>query len=412
MSAKTDAKTENSTLPAGSGKIIFILALGQMFAMMNVGSFGAFMPAISRDLDVSIPMLGQITGMIFFGAAGISLLAGPLADKYGKRHILVIGLSAIVVSTFFTMLAPSYGWLLAARLISAISAGMVAGTTLATAGTLFDGAARRQAMSWIGSGVAAGPIVGIPVLTLIASFTSWRISYGVLCLAALIWIFLLRRIVPNDGRSPDRRIDIADIVNAYRPLLGDRSMLRLYGSTLTRAICWVGVLTYVGAYLGNELGFSTRNIGWAYVAGGGGYFIGTKLAGTRVGDMDLHVLYGAMTLAMGVFISLAITLPVGAPGAVGLLAIGALAGGLGFVGLITLVSSTSSGGQGTTMSLNAAMFTLGSSLGGFLGAALLATGGYAALGLGLFGFSLISTALAWPPWLVVRRLMPRQAAID
>ncbi|MFW6074794.1 MAG: MFS transporter [Chloroflexota bacterium] len=414
MSSRSDHASQNPIAPHSprSGHIIFILALASMVGMLNVGSFGAFMTAISRDLDVSIPLLGQIQTLIFLGAAGVSLLAGPLADKHGKRRIIIIGLSAIVISSIGTMLAPSYGWLLATRLISVVSAGMLAGTTLATAGSLFDGADRRRAMSWIASGIAAGPIIGIPMLTLVASLSSWRVSYGVLAALALVWIFLLRRVIPDDGTRSEHRIKVEEIVAAYRPLLADKSMLRLYGATLTRAICWIGILTYVGAYLGDELGISTREIGWSFMVGGSGYFIGTKLAGTRLGEVNLRVLVGLSSIAMGTFISLAVTMPVGAAGAVGFLTIGAIAGGLGFVGLITLVSAESPAGQGTTMSLNSAMFMLGSSFGGLLGGLLIAVGGYGALGVGLLGFSIVSTSLVWQPWLALRRALPSRAVIE
>lgn len=404
---------EKSQASSRSGRIILVLALGSMLGMLNGASLGAFMPAISRDLDVSIPLLGQIMTLIFFGATGVSLLAGPMADKYGKRRILTIGLSAVVASTFFTMFAPTYGWLLPARLISVISAGMLAGTTLATAGSLFEGTARRRAMSWIASGIAAGPIIGIPTLTFIASLSSWRVSYGVLSALALVWIFLLRRVIPDDGLKPGNRINLEEIAAAYRPLLADRSMLHLFGATMTRAICWIGILTYMGAFLSEELGLSTREIGWFFMVGGGGYFIGTKLAGTRIGDIaNPRVLFGITTLSMGILLSLAIIVPVGVLWTATLVALGAIAGGLGFVSLITMVSSESPAGQGTTMSLNSAMFMLGSSFGGFFGGILIAFGGYGALGTGLLGFSLLSTSLVWQPWLVVRRAFPGRVLIE
>jgi predicted MFS family arabinose efflux permease len=67
------------------------------------------------------------------------------------------------------------------------------------------------------------------------------------------------------------------------------------------------------------------------------------------------------------------------------------------VALVTLVSSSSPAGQGATMSLNAAVFQVGSALGGLFGGLLLALGGYASLGLGLTGFAFLATALVWRP---------------
>ena len=393
MPAKMGSTAEDEIRPRG---IILVLALAAMVGMVNMASLGAFMPVISRDLDVSIPVLGQVTTATFIGAAIISVFSGPMADFYGKRRVLIVGLIAVILSALGTSLAPSFGWLFAARLISSVSAGVLAGTTLATAGTLFDGDERRRAMSWIASGIASGAIVGIPFLTIIASFSSWRGAYGVIAGFAVIWLMLIRRQLPNDARNGGT-LRIGKILSAYRPLLGSSTMLRLYGSTITRAIGWVGTLTYIGAYLGAELGLETSRIGWAYMAGGGGYFIGTKVAGGRLGGHDLKVVYGVGTIAMGVFLGLAVALPVGAIAAVAILTVAAIAGGFGWVALVTLVSSSSPAGQGTTMSLNAAMFQVGSAFGGLCGGVLLAVGGYATLGLGLMGFAFLAASLVWRP---------------
>ncbi len=376
--------------------VALTLALAAMLGMVNGASLGAFMPDISRDLDVSVPLLGQITTAIFLGGTAISFCAGPLADLYGKRRILVIGLCAVSLSAFGTTFAPTYGWLLGTRLISAISAGILAGTTLAMAGTLFDGDERRRAMSWVASGMAAGAIIGIPLLTIIASFSSWRGAYAVISGIALVWIVLIRRLLPNDA-SDGGPLRVRKILTAYKPLMRDRTMLQLYGSTIARAIGWVGTLTYIGAYLGEELGLATSQIGWAYMVGGGGYFIGTKVAGGRLGGRDLRAVYGIGTIAMGVLLGLAMALPVGAAAAIAIMGCAALAGGFGWVGLVTLVSTSSPAGQGTTMSLNAASFQLGSAFGGLFGGVLLATGGYPTLGIGLMGFAFLATSLVWRP---------------
>ena len=174
-------------------------------------------------------------------------------------------------------------------------------------------------------------------------------------------------------------------------------MILLYGSTVARAIGWFGTLAYIGAFLGDEHGFSTGEIGWAYLVGSGGYFLGTKLSVGRIGNIGPRKLYGVMTSLMGLFVGLSITLPFGSIMSILVLTIGATASGIGFVVFVTLMSTETTAGQGTTMSLNAAMLALGGALGGLFGGLFLAVGGYALLGLGLMGFSFASAALVWRP---------------
>lgn len=393
MPATTEANTSGHVRPQ---LVILTLAVGAMLGMLNGFALGPFMPAISRDVDVSIPLLGQVVTATFVGATAVCIFAGPLADMYGKRRVITLGLLSLTLSAFGTALSPDFGWLLATRMISAISAGTMAGTTLAMAGTLFDGDERRRAMAWIASGIAAGGVVGIPLLTLIAEFSSWRVSFGAVGALGLLWMLLNRRLLPDDALNGGQ-LQLAKILAAYRPVLQDRTMLTFYGSTVLRSIGWVGTLTYIGAYFGDELGLSTSEIGWAYMVGGGGYFVGTKIAGSRFTGVDLRTIYGTATIAMGIFLALSISLPFGAIPSIGLIALAGITGGFGWVALVTLVSTSSPAGQGTTMSLNAAMFQVGSALGGLSGGLLLAFGGYATLGLGLMGFAFLAVSLVWRP---------------
>lgn len=386
------------TVSSGPSRLIIpVLAITGLLGAMNQMSLGAFLPVISRDLSVSVPLLGQITTAIFLGSAGIGLLAGPLADQFGKRRLLVIGLGVVAVSCVGTMLAPSYGWLLAARMLSAISGGILVGTAFATAGTLFTDDTRLRAMGWIAGGVASSAIVGIPILTLIASVTSWRGAYGAVSVLAMLGILLIRRLLPDDTISDSGRIEIGNILAAYRPLIHQRSMLALYSATLVRAIGWTGTLAYIGAYLGQELGLSTREIGWAYMAGGGGFFLGTKLAGSRLGGLGPRELFAISTVTSGIMLGLSIALPVGPAASIAILTGGGIGGGVGQVLLVTLVSTETPAGQGTTMSLNQAMFALGSALGGLFGGMLLALGGYTTLALGLMGFMTMAAVIVWRP---------------
>ncbi|MEZ4521358.1 MAG: MFS transporter [Thermomicrobiales bacterium] len=392
--------------------ITLTLSAAAMLGMLNGFALGPFMPDISDDVGVSIPLLGQVATATFVGAMAICLFAGPLADLYGKRRIITVGLLTLAVSAAGTALAPDFGWLLAARMVSAVSAGTLAGTTLAMAGTMFDGDDRRRALAWIASGVAVGGVIGIPVLTLIAALSSWRMSFGVVAVAGLLGVFAMRRMIPDDA-IPGSRLQLRNILSSYRPLIGDRPMLSLYGSTTLRAIGWVGTLTYIGAYFADELGLSTAQIGWAYMVGGGGYFVGTKIAGSRFQNINLRTLYGISTLLMGIFLGLSISLPAGAIPSICLVAIAGITGGVGWVGLVTLISTSSPAGQGTTMSLNAAMFQIGSALGGLFGGLLLAVGGYATLGLGLMAFAFLAASLVWRPSPMAIPARPKTAtAVD
>ena len=407
MSATFDS-TSSGAIQRSGWPLIGVLALTVFVTTSNGASLGAFIPELAADLDAGVPLLGQVTTAVFLVSAFVSLVAGPIADYYGKRRIIQYGLLILAISAGGTLLAPAYSWFLAARLLSALSGGFIVGNTLALTGTLFGGEERRRALSWVTAGTASAPIIGVPLLALLASFSSWRGAYGAVAGVSMIVLLLVRARVPDDTQRQAERFSSTAFLDAYRPLLRSRPMLRIYTASALRATSWVGLLTYLGAFLGDTLGLGVREIGWGYMLGGAGYFVGTKLAGARLGGLDLRLLYGASTMLMGVLLGLAFILPADGVRIAVALTLAAAFSGIGWVTLVTLMSSETPAGQASTMSLNAVLFALGSGLGGFAGGALLALDGYGALGLGFLLFGGASGLLIWHPLARIRRLRTRR----
>jgi DHA1 family inner membrane transport protein len=399
-------ETQTTTTRFASASVL-VLALTTGLTATNMAALGAFIPTISDEMHVSVPLLGQVTTAVFVLGAGFSLFSGPLADHIGKRRVIFIGLATLIISAAGTALAPSFGWLLATRLISAFSGGAVIGSALAMAGGAFTGDERRRAISWISTGTASAAIAGIPLMALLASATSWRVAYSVVAGLGLLWFMLILRLIPDDATHTRQPFRIAQILAAYRPLVGARPMHTLFLASLLRAISWVGVLTYLGAFFADQFGMSTGEIGWTYMVGGTAYFGGTKLSGGNLAGLEPRNAFALSVFAMGGLLCLTMLLPLNPFFSIGLLALAAVGGGVSWVLLVTLLASETPAGQGTTMALNSGVFSLGSALGGAAGGGLLALGAYPVMALGLAGFAVVATALVWLP---STALLPRRAA--
>jgi predicted MFS family arabinose efflux permease len=214
------------------------------------------------------------------------------------------------------------------------------------------------------------------------------VAAGVAWLAAA-WL-------PRDVRRPTDQLRLRTLGGAYRPLLTHIPTLRLYTSSVLRAICWYGMLTYFGAYLGDELGLSTRAIGATYMLGGGGYFLGSLLAGGPLAGIPARRLIVGGNVAMALFLALAFSSLAGTIGTIAVMPAAGFSGALGWVGLAALLTAESPAGVGTTMTLHGSLFNLGAAGGGAVGGLILSLGGYDALAFGLPVFGLASALLARP----------------
>jgi DHA1 family inner membrane transport protein len=389
--------------------VIATLALSAMLSTTYVVGLSAFLPFIADEFDTSVPVLGQITTIVFLiGAAG-GILIGPLADRHGQRRFQMCGAILVIVGALGTAAATGFGTLLIVRLATALSAGMLNAVTLAAAANLFGGDERRKALSWVISGVAGGPIVGVPFLTLVASVSNWRVAHVALALLAAVVLALQWSFLPAGQRGGDSApFRISSLLAAYRPLVRSRPMLAIFTAHCARVIAWVGIMTYMAAFLSGKHGLSEGEIGWAVMITGLGYFTGSRLAGGRLGFLPLRPLYALTTALMGAAMLAALTLPIGPIGVIGIVTVAALFASASFVCQTTLLANETPAGRSTTMSLNSTFFNIGSAGGGAVGGGLIALSGYTALAVGLAGFSVVSALLVWRP----RRQEETEPAIE
>jgi predicted MFS family arabinose efflux permease len=151
---------------------------------------------------------------------------------------------------------------LAFSVVGGLGDALVFGLALALCGTRFEGDARRRALGWTIGSVSSAPIVGIPLLTAIGGVSGWRVALaaGGLATAGAAWFVAAS--LPPDGRRPTTPLQARTLFGAYTPLFRHPPILRLFGIAVLRATWWGGLLTYLGAFLGDAVGLSTREIGF------------------------------------------------------------------------------------------------------------------------------------------------------
>ncbi len=131
-------------LPAAPSRVQLLLCLSAFLAALNFFAPTPFYPQMAHDLQTTVPLLGQVVTLMALISAGLGLLAGPLADRYGYRWPLVIGLLAIAVGLLGTGLAPIYPVLLGLGVVMGLGDALAYSLPFAIATTYFSGIAQRE----------------------------------------------------------------------------------------------------------------------------------------------------------------------------------------------------------------------------------------------------------------------------
>lgn len=389
------AGMEGDAARVGRGGLV-ALCLVILLGVTNNVALGAFLPVVAVDLRTTVPLLGQIVTVVSLLAVPLALLIGPLADQYGHRRMILIGVLLTVASAAASALAPDYPTLLVARLLSAPGGAIMVSVPLAVAGSVFTGDGRRRALSWLVAAFSGGSILGLPLLTTVGAAFGWRAGFGILALFLAALIPAVARL-PHPTPVVGGAFSPRTIAVAYAPLVRHGPMLLVFGAASLRAVGWLGMLTYLGAFYAERHGLDTRQIGYTYMAGGAGYFLGSLAAGTRLGRFSPRHLCAATTALVALLLAIAFALPAGVLSVTLLLTLSAVAASFGWVCLTTILTTETPAGGATTMVLTGAFMNLGGALGGALGGVLLALGSYPALGFGLSLAILASVPLLWWP---------------
>jgi MFS transporter, DHA1 family, inner membrane transport protein len=373
------------------------LCLGSFVAALTSNAPSPFLADMARDLDTTVPVLGQVTAAMLLLSAGLGLVLGPLADRYGHRRLILLGLVAAIATQVVYGVAPLFQVLFLASLWGAFAAATVPALSLAIASTHFSGQAARRAVGWTVAGLAGSAIVGVPILTTIGGVANWRTAFLAASIMTMVVLLLVANWLPPDQQQDQSSLRLRGFLSVYRPLLSDRTMARLYTCCVLRSVCWFGLLTYVGAFLDEQLGFSTPEIGFVYMLGGSGYFLGSLAAAGPLTHIPPLPLLAVGNGVMGVLTGCVLAASFGTTITVAMFPVLGFAGAVGWVGLVGLLAEKTPIGSGTTMVLNGSLLNLGAFGGGAAGGALIALGGYTGLAIGLPGFGLLSAIVAWPP---------------
>lgn len=388
--------TAEARVPATASRAALVtLCVAGFLAALNFFATSPFYADMAGDLDTSVPLLGQLVTVMLLISAALGLVVGPLADRFGIRGLLALGMGAVAVNLFGTAVTPSYAVLLPLAIVGALGDALVFGLTFAMASTLFDGDARRRAIGWAMASVSIAPVIGVPVLTAVGGFLGWRIALaaaGVLAVAA-VWMTLVA--LPPGRGDADGPLDLRRFLAAYAPIRSHPPTRRLLAVTGLRAVWMLGIVTYLGAYLREELDLSTERVGFYYMAAGVGGMLGSFVGGSRLAAASPRRIIALSNLIGCGLGSLVLVSTAG--WALFLLPLMSVAAIIASVGVTSLISVESPAQAGTTMVLNSSLMNLGAAAGAGVGGLLLAIGGYGALALGMPLVAVAAAALVLLP---------------
>ncbi|NNE72403.1 MAG: MFS transporter, partial [Acidimicrobiales bacterium] len=136
---------------------------------------------------------GQVITVFFMGLALAQIVYGPLADRFGRKPILYVGIGIYLLGAIGSALAPSFGWLLASRFVWGVGAAGSRVVATAIVRDRFVGNAMAKAMSQIMAVFVLVPVIAPSLGAVIIEVVPWRgVFWFCVVWAVLIGLWSLR----------------------------------------------------------------------------------------------------------------------------------------------------------------------------------------------------------------------------
>ena len=193
-----------------------------LFEMLDMSILNVALPTIGRELGASTTALQWVTGAYAVVFGGLMLAFGALADRFGRRRIMLVGLVLLGAASLSTAFVTTAGQLIAVRVTMGVAAAMTTPGSMALAFRLFDSDGLRvratTLISTVGMvGLAIGPTTGGFVLAV----APWQVLLLVNVPIAVLAIIGVRSGIAADDPA-DLHRDPVDLLGA---LLGTATVV-------------------------------------------------------------------------------------------------------------------------------------------------------------------------------------------
>jgi EmrB/QacA subfamily drug resistance transporter len=210
------ATPEASEAPERAGLVLAALILVAAVANLNLSVANVALPSIGKAFDASQTSLNLIAVGYSLGLAASVLYLGAVGDRYGRKLLLLLGVTLSVPACLFAAYAPSDEALALARVLGGVSAGMAYPTTLALITALWAGPARTRSIAlWsaLGGAIAAlGPLISGFLLEHFWWGSVFLITLPLAAVALLMAWFLVPAHVNEDTDPVDNLGGILSVV--------------------------------------------------------------------------------------------------------------------------------------------------------------------------------------------------------
>ena len=286
----------HTTLPPAQERWLLITLAGIQFT--HIVDFMIMMPLgpqLTALFAISDAQFGLLVSAYTLSAGLAGLLAASFVDRFERKRLLLWLYLLFGVTTLACALAPSYGWLMAARVAAGLFGGILSAMTQTVIGDVIPFARRGRATGFVMTAFSLASVAGVPAGLFLANHGGWHsafVALAVLCagvggLAA----YSLPRLDAHLAQAQSR-----DMFHALQAVLKDANHRRALLLSGTMMFAGFTIIPYITIYNQANHVLLLSEIPYIYLCGGAVTLVTSRWMGVLTDRIGKRVMFQRMML--------------------------------------------------------------------------------------------------------------------
>lgn len=180
--------------------VIAILAFLQFTLVLDFMILSPLGAILLKELSIGTRQFGLVVSAYAFSAGISGILAAGFADRFDRKSLLMFFYAGFLVGTVLCGLAPTYEFLLGARIVTGLFGGVIGSVSFAIIADLFPLQTRGRVMGIVQASFAAAQVLGLPIGLYLANHLGWHAPFLLIAgIGALVGAVIALRLEPLTG---------------------------------------------------------------------------------------------------------------------------------------------------------------------------------------------------------------------
>ncbi|GAB7534494.1 MFS transporter [Burkholderia sp. 22PA0099] len=325
------------------------------------------LPNVALDLGVSIPAAGMLVSGYALGVTIGAPILAVVTAKMPRRQALLGLIGVFIAGNLLCAIAPNYGLLMAARVVTAFCHGAFFGIGSVVASSLVAPNRRAQAIALMFTGLTLANVLGVPLGTALGQAFGWRSTFWAVTAIGVAAAGALALCLPRRLEMPS-----TSIAREFR-VMRNPQVLMVLGISVLASASLFSVFTYITPILEDVTHFSPHEVTLVLLLFGLGLTVGGTIGGKLADWRRMPSLIVTLALIGLVQVVFGSTMHLPIPALVTIFLWGVLAFAIVPIAQILIVDRASEA-PNLASTLNQGAFNLGNATGAWLGGMAIGAG--------------------------------------